>query len=79
MPCKVEKLGDKVTISCYRGSSRNHCHACEQASEVLCDFDVGQGTCDRKLCRKHRRKFQGDKQDFCIEHYELEKELRTKE
>lgn len=71
MVCDIVKLGgDGFAVMCSGRRRRRRCYLCSNDSEVVCDFPTGEKTtCDRELCRTHRRKMFGEKEDYCPDHY----------
>lgn len=61
-------------IACSRGGRkmRRPCSmpGCPWRAEALCDYPVPgeRRTCDRMLCRYHRRQI-GQNKDYCPEHF----------
>jgi hypothetical protein len=45
------------------------CKACPCVADFLCDYPVGDGTCDAPICRKHARTV-GPNRHYCPWHAE---------
>jgi len=45
-----------------------HCGECNWVADYLCDYPVGNGTCDRHLCRDHAFPI-AENTHYCSPHY----------
>lgn len=54
-------------IVCGGGAVLAPCGLCSKKHVKLCDFPVGQGTCDAKMCDDHATSVGLDK-DYCPNH-----------
>lgn len=74
MPCR--QVGNAIV--CTRGRSGAPCSVpgCGAPHVALCDFPVARagraGTCDAKLCERHRVRQPGKDRDFCPPHAKAE-------
>ena len=77
MPLKAKNgiLYDENGIACGFACSRpawTHCdvEGCKRKVEALCDFKTVRGTCDFRLCDKHRKRVWLDSlyKDYCPKH-----------
>jgi hypothetical protein len=73
MPCEIRRRPDgTMMIVCSRRTTPVCSVAdCGRPSKYLCDWPVGDGTCDRHLCEKHRTNV-GSQRDFCPTHAEIQ-------
>ena len=64
MACKIQGNA----ILCTMGSEK-YCQYeyCGRLVIVLCDFQIKDGTCDMRLCEKHRKRV-GKNKDYCPKH-----------
>lgn len=52
MVCRPIKIGNVTAIVCGPRSRRKRC-GCGQPADLLCDWKVGRGTCDKPICTTH--------------------------
>ena len=52
------------------GDLGDHCADCDDVSELLCDYPVGDGkTCDRSMCHSHAKEV-APEIHYCESHYQ---------
>lgn len=68
MPCTHVKLpGGGGAIVCTGRGRRPRCFGCGKPADLLCDWKVPDGTCDRPLCKACTYEPAPDK-DLCPQH-----------
>lgn len=68
MPCIPTTLpGGQRAIVCTSRGSRPRCVACGRPAGQLCDWKVGDGTCDKPICASCSVRPAPEK-DLCPEH-----------
>ncbi len=67
MACNYFKIGKVEGIICGRGPRMHVCGNCGRPGDILCDYPKGDGTCDRKLCRRCSTSV-GPDRDYCRSH-----------
>lgn len=69
MPCVPIKIGDSVGFACGPGLKRAKPCACGSRlpADLLCDWKVGDGTCDAPICRSCATHV-GHDRDLCPDH-----------
>lgn len=76
LAAKANSAGQTMFVC---GDLGPHCAQCAAASEVLCDYPVGEGlTCDRSLCQTHAVTV-GEDLHYCSAHHAMWAAYRDKE
>jgi hypothetical protein len=81
MPCDVLTIDGKPAHICIRGRIRRpKCQVkrCGRASHFECDYPVGEGTCDKRLCARHATRV-GPELDYCPDHAATMSSRETRE
>lgn len=67
MTCAPFNIGTMRGIVCGRPHKRKSLCACGRLATLLCDFPVGDETCDKPLCQVCAVKV-GQNRDYCPKH-----------